>query len=196
LCYTGLYHFFEGDIAVKDSQDIPDMYDKIESESTLLGKIASKIPGFSGYMERSRRREADQLLRQTISSRLEQVRFNLAQVHHEMSHDIIMAIDFAEPLGRADTCLMGLVGKIKDAPQGYAGFFDAVKVKEDDLARIYEFDNNMMSFVTQIESAVAALNKAVLNNGDIGGGIRELSSVCQEANSVFGTRQEILSGVA
>jgi hypothetical protein len=180
---------------VKDSQDIPDMYDKIESESTLLGKIASKIPGFSGYMERSRRREADQLLRTSIANRLEQVRFNLASVHQELSRDIIKAIDFAEPLGRADTCLMGLVGKIKDAPQGYAGFFDAVKVKEEDLARVYDFDNSMMGHVTTIEATVGALNKAVLNNGDIGGGIRELTSACQEANSTFGTRQEILSGV-
>jgi hypothetical protein len=180
---------------MKDSQEIPDLFGKIESESTLLGKIASKIPGFSGYMERSRRREADQLLRQTISSRLEQIRFDLTNVHHELSRDIIMAIDHAEPLGRADTCLMGLVGKIKDAPQGYAGFFDAVKVKEEDLARIYDFDNSMMGHVTQIEATVAALNKAVREGGDIAGGIRELTMVCQEANSTFGTRQEILSGV-
>ncbi len=42
---------------------IPDMYGKIQDESTFLGKIASKIPGFSGYVEKSRRREADEILR-------------------------------------------------------------------------------------------------------------------------------------
>ena len=45
----------------------------------------------------------------------------LSAVHQELGRDIIKAIDFAEALGRADTRLMGLIGKIKDAPQGYAG---------------------------------------------------------------------------
>ena len=112
---------------MKDSP-VPDMYDKIEEESTSLGDLASKIPGFSGYLERGRRREADQVLRQTISSRLEESRLQLANIQQELSRDMVKAIDFAEPLGRADTRLMGLIGKIRDAPQGYAGFFDAVKV--------------------------------------------------------------------
>lgn len=181
---------------MKEPSDIPDMYEKIESESSLLGKIASYIPGFSGYMERSRRREADQILRTTIAGRLEQIRLQLGSIQQDLSRDIILAIDHAEPLGRADTCLMGLVGKIKDAPQGYAGFFDAVKVKEDDLQRIYVFDEGMMNHVDQISATVAALQKAVLDGGDIAGTIRQLSAECQEANSVFNSRQEVLSGVA
>ena len=78
------------------------MYDKIEGESTGLGNLASKIPGFSGYIERSRRREADQILRQTIAARLEETRLQLGNIHHELSRDIARAIDFAEPLGRTD----------------------------------------------------------------------------------------------
>jgi hypothetical protein len=181
---------------MKEPSDIPDMYEKIESESSLLGKIASYIPGFSGYMERSRRREADQILRTTIAGRLEQIRLQMGGVQQDLSRDIILAIDHAEPLGRADTCLMGLIGKVKDAPQGYAGFFDAVKVKEDDLARIYVFDEGVMTHVDQIAATVAALQKAVLDGGDIAGTIRQLTAECAEANNVFNSRQEVLSGVA
>ena len=181
---------------MNEPSNIPDMYEKIESESSLLGKIASYIPGFSGYMERSRRREADQILRATIAGRLEQIRLQLGGAQQELSRDIILAIDHAEPLGRVDTCLMGLIGKIKDAPQGYAGFFDAVKVKEEDLARIYTFDEGMMAHTDQISASVAALQKAVFDGGDIAGNIRQLSAECQEANTVFNSRQEILSGVA
>ena len=95
---------------------VSDLYEKITGESTGLGKLLGKIPGLDGYMERSRRREADQLLRETISARLEDVRLQLGNVHHELSRDIIKAMDHAEPLGRADTLLMGLIGSIKDAP--------------------------------------------------------------------------------
>ena len=172
------------------------MFDKIESEQSVLGKIASKIPGFSGYIEKSRRREADQMLRETIAARLEEVRIQLAGVHQTLSRDIIKAIDHAEPLGQADTRLMGLIGKVRDAPQGYAGFFDAVKVKEDDLARVYAFDESILAYSDQIGADVNALEKAVDMDGDISGSIRALDSTLREANTAFNSRQEVLSGVS
>ena len=175
---------------------IPDMFSKIQDESTFLGKLASKIPGFSGYMEKSRRREADEILRRTLSDRLEATRLELATVYEELSRDIILAIDHAEPLGRIDNRLMGLIGKLHDAPQGYAGFFDAVKVNEDELAHVYEFDNNMMSFADQIATGGAAVQKAVNDGGNVKQTIRELDKTVQEANNAFGSRQEILTGVA
>lgn len=173
----------------------PDLYAKIEGEQTFLGKIASKIPGFSGYIERSRRREADQLLRDTISARLEDVRLKLSSVHQDLSRDIILAIDHAEPLGRCDSRLMGLIGKIKDAPQGYSGFFDAVKVKEDDLARIYEFDASLMANAEVISANVDVLQSAVMSSGDIGAAIRILDTSIQDATTKFNSRNEVIFGV-
>ncbi|MFQ5401357.1 MAG: hypothetical protein ACE5E7_17385 [Anaerolineae bacterium] len=174
---------------------VSDLYEKISGESTGLEKLLSKVPGLDGYMERGRRREADQLLRQTISARLEEVRLKLSHVHEELSRDIIQAMEHAEPLGRADSRLMGLIGKIKDAPQGYAGFFDAVKVQEEDLARLYAFDENMLNYCDQIEASVAALEKAALDGGDIGGGIRELDATLRQANETFNSRNEVLAGI-
>jgi hypothetical protein len=179
----------------KDSP-APDMFQKIEDESTWLGRLARKIPGFSGYIERSRRREADQILRDTIAGRLEETRLTLSNVHQELSRDIVMAIDHAEPLGRADSRLMGLIGKIKDAPQGYAAFFDAVKVKEDDLARLYEFDANMLDYADAIAANVDALQATISGSGNVAEQIRALDASIQDANNAFSGRQEILSGAA
>lgn len=175
---------------------VSDLYEKITGDSTGLGKLLSKIPGLDGYMERSRRREADQLLRDTITARLEETRLQLGNVHHELSRDIIKAMDYAEPLGRADTRLMGLIGKIKDAPEGYAGFFDAVKVKEEELARLYAFDEGMLNHADQISANVAALEKATIDDGDIGGSIRDLTAALAEANETFGSRNEVLVGIS
>ena len=174
---------------------VSDLYDKIQGEAGGSSGLLEKIPGLSGYMEKGRRREADQLLRETVSSRLEEARLQLSRTHQELSRDIIKAMDFAEPLGRADTRLMGLIGKIKDAPQGYAGFFDAVKVKEEDLAQLYAFDESMLNHADQIAASVAALEKATLDDGDIGGGIRDLTTAVQEANETFASRNEVLTGI-
>ena len=177
-------------------EDISDLYTKITGEQSGLQKLLSKIPGLRGYMEKGRRREADQLLRTTVASRLEETRVQLGAVQEELSRDIVKSIDHAEPLGRVDTRLMGLIGKIKDAPQGYAGFFDAVKVKEDDLARIYAFDENMLNYADQVTVGVAALEKASRDDGDIGGAIRELDNVLREANTTFSSRDEIIQGIS
>lgn len=180
---------------MKEGQ-VPDLYDKIQGESTGLGKLLEKIPGLSGYMEKGRRREADQLLRETISARLEQSRVQLGSIQAELSRDIVKAMDHAEPLGRVDTGLRGLAGKIKDAPQGYAGFFDAVKVKEDDLARIYAFDENMLNAADEIQADIDALAKAARDNGDIGGAIRVLDGNIQEANRNWSGRDEVIMGIS
>lgn len=174
----------------------PDMYETIVGEQSFLGKIASKIPGFSGYVERGRRREADQIIRETIGARLEDERLRLSNVHQDLSSDIILAIDHAEPLGRAESRMMGLINKIRSAPQGYAGFFDAVKIKEDDLARIYQFDAGMMDYVDEIAADIDALQIAVQDSSNIDGAIRALDTSVQEASATFNSRQEILSGVA
>lgn len=174
----------------------PDLYGQIESESTGLGRLLAKLPGFGGYIERSRRRQADKMLRDAISARLEETRLRLSNVHQELSRDIIKAIDHAEPLGRADSRLMGLVGKIKDAPQGYSGFFDATKVDAQDLARIYDFDAQMLTYAETIEAEVNALQEAVRDDGAIGDQIRTLDAAVQDANAAFNKRQELLRGVS
>ena len=176
-------------------EQISDLFNKIQGESSGLSNLLEKIPGLDGYMERSRRRQADQLLRETIATRLEGSRLQLGSITEELSRDIILAIDHAEPLGRVDTRLMGLIGKIKDAPQGYAGFFDAVKVKEDDLARIYAFDETMLGHADDIEASTAVLEAAVLDSGDISGAIRELGSQIKEASTAFDGRDEVIKGI-
>ncbi|MCA9944151.1 MAG: hypothetical protein KC449_11750 [Anaerolineales bacterium] len=176
-------------------EQISDLFNKIQGESTGLGNLLNKIPGLDGYMERSRRREADQLLRKTIADRLEGSRLQLGGISEELSRDIIKAIDHAEPLGRVDTRLMGLIGKVKDAPQGYAGFFDAIKVKEEDLARIYAFDENMLNKAEEIAADTAVLEKAVVDDGDISGAIRALDSALKEANTTFDGRDEVIKGI-
>jgi hypothetical protein len=180
---------------MKDSLT-PDIHERIQEDHNWFESLGRKIPGFRGYMEARDRREADQILRETISARLEQARLNLANVHQELSGDIVKAIDFAEPLGRVDTNLMGLIGKIKDAPQGYAGFFSAIKVDNETLEQLYRFDEGLLLQADFIAASVASLQKAVEDDGDIKEAIRTLDKAVKESNTQFAGRQEVLLGLA
>ena len=45
-----------------------DMFDKVTSQQDIIKKLLSKIPGFSGYIERENRRSSDKILRDTVSA--------------------------------------------------------------------------------------------------------------------------------
>ena len=47
-----------------------DYYQRVSDEQDFFKKILGKIPGFDGYVERSNRRQADKLLRDTVGSSL------------------------------------------------------------------------------------------------------------------------------
>ena len=178
----------------KGSSSVGDMFDKITDEQTFLGKIASKIPGFSGYREREQRRDADQLLRSAIARDIDALRLSLGNVQQDLNRDILKSIEHADSLGTVDTRLMGLAKKLRAAPVGYAGLFDPVKIKEEDLAQIYNFDNSMINYVAAAEKQISALEAAVTEDGDIAGSVRALDITLRDANEAFNQRQDLLSG--
>ncbi|MGB1253974.1 MAG: hypothetical protein ACPG8W_25420 [Candidatus Promineifilaceae bacterium] len=165
-----------------------------ETDHGRLGNLLRKIPGMAGHFERNDRRKADQLLRDTIAGRLEETRLQLSNVYPALSRDIIMAMTYAEALGRSNTRLAGLIRKIESAPAGYASMFSSNEIDTDKLERIYAFDERFLEQAMQIEAAVAALDAAVNGGGGIDAAMSTLDKALQDANSAFDARQELLSG--
>jgi hypothetical protein len=85
-----------------------------------------------------------------------------------------------------------LIDRIKTASYGYAGLFDAVKVKEAQLDALYEFDNQMLSFVDEVAAGVDQVSSAITAREDIGEAITDLVSTVAEANLAFGHREEAI----
>ena len=181
--------------SVEDLSGSTDLFKKISDESTGLGKLLAKLPGMRTLIDKSRRREADQLLRQTVATQLGESRLQLGHVVEELGRDISLAIDFAAALGSADTRLMGLIGKIEAAPVGYSAAFDAIKTDEAKLAAIYDFDAGMLDHADLIQATVAALAKAVRDSGDIAAAIRELDKAVIDAGATFASRASPCAGI-
>ena len=123
------------------------------------------------------------MLRQYVSQQLSEVRLKLGQVQETLARDIVKAMEHAEPLGQIDTRIQGLSSKIQDAPVGYAGFFDAIKIREEELERIYQFDESMMAYADLLGNHVEALQTAVEEDGDISAAVRTLQQASRDANS-------------
>ena len=103
-----------------------DLFEKVTGDQDIFKKLASKIPGFSGYIERSNRRAADKLLRETIADRFEELWQRISALQTDfISQGELQYIDYLE---RCAIKIRTFIDKIRRASYGYSGFFYATKV--------------------------------------------------------------------
>jgi hypothetical protein len=50
-----------------------DFFENVTGQQDIFSRLSSHIPGFSGYVERSNRRAADKLLRETVARRFDEL---------------------------------------------------------------------------------------------------------------------------
>ncbi|HEY3291493.1 MAG TPA: hypothetical protein VGK87_15285, partial [Anaerolineae bacterium] len=105
------------------------------------------------------------------------------------------AIEVMSSLGAVKTALQTLIDRIKWAPQGYAGFFDAVRVKEDDLDKLEAFDQQLVAEIAKVGAAIDGLDKAVTANAEIKAAIVVARGQVQEVAALFDKRSSVLTGV-
>jgi hypothetical protein len=150
-------------------------YEKSKSMRNALERLAERIPGFKGFMERETRREVDALERQAMAGRIADIRAAL------LERAAGGGVEGAQGLGEVEKALDGLAQEIRYADYGYTGFFDVAKVHEEQLAQVYAFD---LEFCERID-ALAALAES----GAPAGEIQRTVKAMQKA---FGGRKEIL----
>lgn len=185
----------DGDIKKPEGAQVPNILSNINSEKGRIEEFLDNFPGLRGYRAKNQRREADAMLRRLVSERLSAERLKLSDVYQTLSRDISLAIDHAEALGRVDSRLAGLIGKIEAAPVGYSGLFAAEKIDEVDLDRLYEFDASMLGYTDVIAQEIEALGQAVDARTGVATAVRALDVSVQEAATAFGARNELLAGI-
>jgi hypothetical protein len=85
------------------------------------------------------------------------------------------------------------VARIRFADRGYAGFFDAVKVEEDTLARVYEFD---LALVGEVASVVDAAPPSAADPAATRAALNELVGRIDALDARLAERDALLSGFA
>jgi hypothetical protein len=128
--------------------------DKARAGQNWLEKLVNMIPGFSGYREKELRREADALQREHLAKLLEQCKRPLNDAATALSRTDLDAINDVET---AKKRLDKAIARVRHADRGYGGFFDAVKVDEAVLDRVYQFDLALLENVEAIRARAAEL---------------------------------------
>jgi hypothetical protein len=168
-------------------------YEIIGSDMDIFKKLASKIPGFKGYIERSNRRDADKLVRETVAKRYEEQWQRVSALQRDfISRGEISLIDELES---AAIKLRTFADRVRRAAYGYAGFFDAVKINEEELAQIYAYDLKMLDLGDEVARAVDHVEMSIGSDG-LPAAIRNLTTLAQQSIDVFNRRDEVILGNA
>ena len=148
------------------------------------------LPGISGYVDKELRRDADKRVRVMIAARLDEQKQALFAIQRKLTKS--GGLKYVGDVDGAIQKLQILADRIKTASYGYAGFFDPVRVKEEELDALHRFDVAMAARTVEVEDAVQAVGAAVDNDGDIAGAVDRLTDLLVDLSNLYRRRSEAI----
>ena len=166
-----------------------DLFDQVTNSQDVVTKILAKIPGFGGYIERENRRAADKLLRDTVANRFEEIWKRVSSLQADLVSQ--GAIEYVDDMEGAAIKFRQFIDRVKNASYGYSGLFDAVKINEAELLKIYQYDLALLDLAEESNRAVDTVETSIGTDG-LPAAIRNLKSVASKAVEAYNHRSEIV----
>jgi hypothetical protein len=162
-----------------------DAIEKARAARNVLERLGKKIPGVSSYLDRELTREVDQLVRSHLANSLDAARTAVQAYARTLN---LSAAGRIERLAAVEKDLDGLANTVRHAGSGYAGVFDAAKVGQEQLERLYHLD---LLLVDDVEAVAAAAESA----SEIDDGLDRLEKAAAQARQRFEGRDKAVRSV-
>lgn len=169
---------------------MPDFQERIESRRKTLERLAGVIPGYNRYQQLEKRRDADKMNRDILYGELKAQQDKLESLALAITKT--NKLDNLEDLDRAVRKLRTAADRIRLADYGVSGFFDAAKIEEEELDRMYEFDLSLGEQVKAIANKVAELHD---DEDSFVERIIELDMLIDGLDQRFTKREQVMMGV-
>jgi len=168
-----------------------DLRERIEGDETPVQRLLDWIPGFKGYRQQDQRREADRMVRDHLVELLAEAQAQIRSATGKLAKAVkLKQMSALDSLGKRIEKLTDL---IRYADAGYSGWFAAVKIKEEELDRIYEYDVSLKHFIGDVQAAVAEL--VALPEDDMGPAIDNVNTALDELEHLIKNREQVALGL-
>jgi hypothetical protein len=185
-----------------------DLTSQIKDQRGGFAKLLSKIPGFKGYMEKETRRDADKIVRDAVATKFTTQLARLCELQNDMLSN--GGFEYVDDVEQSAVKLRTFIDRVKTAPRGYGGLFDAVQVKEDQLDQLYNFDyqllseaDNLAAAIDQCRIALGVMSAPAVAEGAAPAPIgpdalkpamNAVKRICTSLNDLYDKRQHVLVG--
>jgi len=170
-----------------------DLFDRVTADQDIFKKIFSKIPGFSGYIERQNRRASDKLLRESVANHFEQLWQRISSIQKDLISQ--GSIEYIDDLESPAIKLRQFIDRVRTASYGYSGFFDAIKINEEELTQVYQYDYTLLQLEDVVGRAIDNVETSIGSDG-LPAAIRNLTNTARQCVEAFDKRTEVMIGVS
>jgi hypothetical protein len=173
-----------------------EVYEKAKRQMRFSERVLAEIPGFRGYKEKELRRESDRLIRNHLYRKLTQAKSDLKDIFQKLADRRLFEVltDMDRLIAKFDR----VAEKVNHASYGYAGFFNIVKIEEESLDRMINFDSQLVDdvdkMVEEIDKFKSDVVKQEVKNAKTR--IQNLTETLEAFEETFDRRQEVILGVS
>ena len=165
-----------------------DIKERAEKQKNWIERGLHKIPGFKGYYERELRRDSDKLQRDfmvlKLNEGLEEFRGMIKEVTRRS--DLKQLTEY----GDVQKYFEKVINNIRYSDRGYTGFFDLIKVKENELDVIYEKDLEIVESVLKFKEDILVF-KDMTSDSDK---LKKIRKSLKNIEESYEKRNKILKG--
>ena len=172
-----------------------DVYAQAKSQMRLSERIAAALPGFRGYKEKELRRESDKLIRNNLYLKLSKDKDNVRGISQRIADK--RYLDVLPDIDRLTAKMDRITEKVNHASYGYSGFYDIVKIKEENLDRMITFDNQLLDEVNALTASIDDLKAQLLsgNYSNLKDKIQTITDKFELLEDTFDKREQVILGV-
>ena len=167
-----------------------DLFERVTNDQDIFKQILSKVPGFSGYIERSNRRSSDKLLREAVANHFEELWKRVSSLERDLISQ--GGIAYVGDMESAALKLRQFIDRVRTASYGYSGLFDAIKINQEELAKLYQYDYSLLTMADDVSHAIDNVESAMGSDG-LKAAIRNLISSTQQCITTYNKRSEVIT---
>ena len=165
---------------------------EMKSELSATERIAMYIPIYRGYREKNLRRDEDRAVRAELSRAVQGSKADLAAIQRELVSQPQLMMDVERirtKVDRYDT-------DIRKAVNGYSAFHTSVKILEDDLDRLVEWDAKLIDDIQLLRTVTEVLLDQLDKGEDMKAEIRNLERGVDDMIEAYNQREAVMKGFA
>ena len=119
---------------------------------------------------------------------------NINAPHNYKTISSVRARSSSWTIWRKLSKLRTFIDKISTAPRGYSGMFDAVKINEEELESIYQFDAAFFDLAEQVGRGLDNVEASLGDDAALPAAIRNITSLARLAVETYNRRSEAVTG--
>jgi len=172
-----------------------DILSKVNKRRTLTDKILSEFPGYGGYKEKEVLRETDKLVRNIVYRNMKET----SEAIRALFREALNALGLSNEVRSLEKLSMrsdAFAEKILHATHGYSPLMNVVKVDEETLLELMEFDASLAKDIDRLRESVKTVEKDMSAGKLTLENLRSIQDVLNVLETTFSKRGGVLQGLA